>query len=62
VAGIEVVYYVLSADYNTSTDVQQAINVAIKDAFGKEKIEFAFPTQSSCLQRAPAPELSSKSR
>jgi small-conductance mechanosensitive channel len=39
----EVVYYVLSADYNISMDIQQEINLAIKNFFEKEKIHFAFP-------------------
>ncbi|MFC1704440.1 mechanosensitive ion channel family protein [Candidatus Omnitrophota bacterium] len=43
---IEVVYYVMSSDYNKYMDIQQEINFAIKDAFEKSKIEFAFPTQT----------------
>lgn len=43
---LEVVYYVLSADYNTYMDIQQAINLAILRAFAREKIEFAFPTRT----------------
>lgn len=43
---IEVVYYVLSGDYNLYMDVQQMINFAIKEEFEKRKIEFAFPTQT----------------
>ena len=38
----EVVYYVETSDYNKYMDVQQEINLAIKEAFEKEKIEFAF--------------------
>lgn len=41
----EVVYYVLGSDYNKYMDIQQAINLAILQAFQKEGIEFAFPTQ-----------------
>ena len=37
----EVVYYVLSADYNLYMDRQQEINLALKDAFEKEGIEWA---------------------
>lgn len=51
---IEVVFYVLSADYNKYMDVQQTINLAIKEAFKKEGIEFAFPTQTVHLHRATA--------
>lgn len=46
---IEVVYFVLSSDYNVYMDVQQAINFAIKEEFEKLKIEFAFPTQTVYL-------------
>ncbi|MBR9690705.1 mechanosensitive ion channel family protein [Candidatus Woesearchaeota archaeon] len=41
----EVVYYVNSKDYSKYMDSQQKINFAIKKAFEKEKIEFAYPTQ-----------------
>jgi len=47
----EVVYYVLSNDYNVYMDKQQEINFAIKNAIEKEKIEFAFPTQTLHLQK-----------
>ncbi|MDD5745861.1 MAG: mechanosensitive ion channel family protein [Candidatus Omnitrophica bacterium] len=43
---IEVVYFVLSPDYNKYMDIQQAINLAIKQEFEKRDIEFAFPTQT----------------
>jgi len=42
----EIVYYVLSADYNEYMDKQQAINLAIYEKFEQEVIEFAFPTQT----------------
>lgn len=42
----EVVYYVLSGDYNTCMDVQQQINLSIKEQFDELGIEFAFPTQT----------------
>ncbi|MDP3996798.1 MAG: mechanosensitive ion channel family protein [bacterium] len=42
----EVVYYVDSADYNIFMDRQQSINLAIMEYFKKEKIEFAYPTQT----------------
>ncbi len=47
----EVVYYVLSQDYNLFMDVQQAINLAIKDAFDEHDVEFAFPTQSIYIEK-----------
>jgi len=43
---IEAVYFVLSADYNKYMDIQQGINFQIKEAFEKEGIDFAFPTQT----------------
>jgi len=42
----EVVFYVLSADYNRYMDIQEAINTQIFEVFEKEEIEFAFPTQT----------------
>lgn len=47
----EVVYHVQSADYNKYMDIQQAINLAIHDAFSKEKIAFAFPTQTIHVEK-----------
>ena len=47
----EVVYYVLSANYNKYMDTQQAINFAIKKEFEKESIEFAYPTQTLYLNK-----------
>ena len=41
----EVVYYLESGDYNEYMNVQQTINLALKERFEKEKIEFAYPTQ-----------------
>jgi small-conductance mechanosensitive channel len=42
----EVVYYVLDPDYNRYMDAQQAINLALVEAFARDGIEFAFPTQT----------------
>ncbi|MBL7170563.1 MAG: mechanosensitive ion channel family protein [Candidatus Omnitrophica bacterium] len=42
----EVVYYVMSRDYNKYMDIQQEINFAIKEEFEKREIEFAYPTQT----------------
>lgn len=42
----EIVYYVLSADYNVYMDIQQAINLEIYRAFDQQNIQFAFPTRS----------------
>jgi small-conductance mechanosensitive channel len=42
----EVVYYLLSADYNDYMDVNQNILLSIKENFEKENISMAFPTQT----------------
>ncbi len=42
----EVVYYVLTRDYNTFMDVQQAINLAIFARFAREGVDFAYPTRT----------------
>ncbi len=47
----EVVYYVKTQDYTKYRDTQQAINIAIKEAFEKEGIEMAFPTQTIYLNK-----------
>lgn len=45
----EVVFYVLSPDYNVFMDHQQAINLDIFAAFAQRGIQFAFPTQKILL-------------
>ncbi len=47
----ETVYYVLGPDYNLYMDIQQAINLEINEAFEREGIEFAYPTQTLLLQQ-----------
>ena len=42
----EVVYIVLSADFNKYMDVQQAINFRIYEAFERMGVEFAYPTRT----------------
>jgi len=42
----EFVYYVTGADYAKYMDIQQAINLSIYEIFEKEKIEFAYPSQT----------------
>jgi len=42
----ETVYYINSSDYNIYMDVQQKIYIEILERFEKEKIEFAYPTQT----------------
>lgn len=43
---VEVVYWVLSADYTVFMNCQQSINFAIFRAFEDEGIDFAFPSQT----------------
>ena len=47
----EVVYYMKIGDYVRYMDTQQEINFAIKEAFEKEGIEMAFPTQTIFLNK-----------
>jgi small-conductance mechanosensitive channel len=42
----EVVYYILSADYNSYMDTQQAINLSIYMEFENQNIQFAYPTMT----------------
>jgi len=42
----EIVYYMLTSDYNLFMDIQQAINLEIFRRFAEEGIEFAYPTQT----------------
>jgi small-conductance mechanosensitive channel len=50
----EVVYYVLSPDFNVFMDVQQAINLQLLRVFGERSIAIAFPTQTLHLYRHPS--------
>lgn len=47
----EVVFYVLSADYNRYMDIQQTINLELFQTFAKEGVEFAYPTYSLKLPK-----------
>lgn len=47
----EVVYNILSSDYNKYMDIQQRINFKIKEEFDKRKIEFAYPTQTVFINK-----------
>ena len=42
----EIVYYVLTPDYNYYMDVQQSINFALLEQLAAEGVEFAYPTQT----------------
>jgi small-conductance mechanosensitive channel len=48
----EVVYFVLSPDYNVYMDVHQGINFDINRWFTEAGVEFAYPTQTLHLRRA----------
>jgi len=48
----EIVYFVLGSDYDRYMDVNQQINLKIKEAFERLGVEFAFPTQSILLEGA----------
>ncbi|MFH1257482.1 MAG: mechanosensitive ion channel family protein [Candidatus Micrarchaeota archaeon] len=47
----EAVYYLDSPDYNRYMDSQQEINLKIAEAFEKDGIEFAFPTQTVYVKK-----------
>lgn len=47
----EVVYYVMSADYNQYMDIQEQVNLNLYAEFEKAKIEFAFPTQTIEIEK-----------
>lgn len=49
----EVVYFVLSADYNLAMDIQQAINLAVFRRFAEEQIAFA-TTPPAAQARKPS--------
>ncbi|MEN8262195.1 MAG: mechanosensitive ion channel domain-containing protein [Nitrospirota bacterium] len=47
----EIVYYVLSGDYNKYMDIQQEINFTLKEQLEKRGIEFAYPTQTLFMEK-----------
>lgn len=44
--GFEVSFYVKTPDYKEYMDIQQEINIKLMESFEKEKIGFAYPTQT----------------
>ncbi len=50
----ETVYYIKSPDYNIYMDIQQAIYFSIHEAFEKEGISFAYPTQKLFIEQSNA--------
>ncbi|HPF35635.1 MAG TPA: mechanosensitive ion channel family protein [Candidatus Krumholzibacteria bacterium] len=53
---LETVYYVDEPDYNLHMDVQERIQLRIREAFADAGIEFAFPTRTLHLHRDAVPE------
>jgi small-conductance mechanosensitive channel len=52
----EIVYYMLTADYLEYMNTQQEVLLEIYEAFEREKIEFAYPTQKLFWEKTvPAP-------
>ena len=47
----ETVYYVLAPDYGLYMNIQEKINLKIRERFLAEEIEFAYPTQKLFLER-----------
>ena len=48
---LEIVYYVLSNDYNRYMDIHQKILFSVKQEFESNLIEFAYPTQTLYLTK-----------
>jgi small-conductance mechanosensitive channel len=49
----EIVYYVLSPDYNLYMNIQQEINLMLLEKFNAAGVEFAFPTQTLYVAGVP---------
>src|SRR5689334_11840107 len=50
----ETVYFVLTADYLTFANVNQAVNLAVLRKFSADKIDFAFPTRTIVVRGGAA--------
>jgi small-conductance mechanosensitive channel len=46
----EVVYYIATPDYNKYMDIQQLINLNLKNELSKIGVEFAYPTQTLFIE------------
>ncbi|MDE3251040.1 MAG: mechanosensitive ion channel family protein, partial [Bacteroidota bacterium] len=44
-------YFITGPDYMTFRDRQQEINFALFNAFDKERINFAYPTQTVIIEK-----------
>ncbi|HEU4646148.1 MAG TPA: mechanosensitive ion channel family protein [Burkholderiales bacterium] len=51
----EIVYYVLSPEYNVYMDTQQAINFALFEKLAAEGVQFAYPTRTLFIKRGGDP-------
>jgi len=51
----EIVYYVLSPEFNVYMDTQQAINLAFFEKFAAEGVQFAYPTRTLFIKRGGDP-------
>jgi small-conductance mechanosensitive channel len=49
----EFVYWMTVPDYLSFMDTQQAVNLAIADAFAANHIDFAYPTQTVFVEQTP---------
>lgn len=47
----ESVYYILSGNYNEYMDIQERINLSVKEAFEIERIDMAFPTRTIYIEK-----------
>jgi small-conductance mechanosensitive channel len=50
----EIVYYVLSAEFNVYMDTQQGINLTIYEKLAQEGVQFAYPTRTLYLRQDTA--------
>ncbi len=48
---IRIIYWIVANDYKYYLEIKDKINLTIKKEFEKEKIEFAFPTQTIHVQK-----------
>jgi small-conductance mechanosensitive channel len=56
----EVVYFVLSPNYNKYMDIQQEVNLKIYEEFEARGIEFAYPTQTLFISHQDQPQPSAR--
>lgn len=53
----ELVFFVLSPEYNNFMDSQQALLLKVYDKFSENKVDFAFPSTSVYIEKMPANEV-----